>query len=48
MTDKEILDKYIVLDKSNLTDSEKTELGDMIYKYKDAFSPRVTLETAQA
>ena len=38
MTDREILDKYIDIDKSCLTDSEKTEVRDMIYKYKDAVS----------
>ena len=32
MTDKEILDKYIDLDKSCLTESEKKEVRDMIYK----------------
>ena len=40
MTDREILDTYIDLDKSCLTDSEKTEIRGMIYKCKDAFSPR--------
>ena len=40
MTNREILDKYIDLDKSCLTDSEKTEVRDMVYKYKDAFSLR--------
>ena len=40
MTDKEILDKYIDLDKSCLTESEKKEVRDMIYKYMDAFSLR--------
>ena len=40
MTDREILDKYIYLDKSCLAESEKKELRDMIYKYKDAFSLR--------
>ena len=40
MTDKEILDKYIDLDKSCLTDTEKMQVRDMIYKYKDAFSLR--------
>ena len=38
MTDKEILDKYRDLDKSCLSESEKKEVRDMIYKYKDAFS----------
>ena len=45
MTDREILDKYIDLDKSCLTDSEKAEVKDMIYKYKDAFSLRDELGT---
>ena len=40
MTDKKILDKYIDLDKSCLTELEKKEVRDMIYKYKDAFSLR--------
>ena len=40
MTDREILEKYIDLDKSCLTESEKKEVRDMIYKYKDAFSLR--------
>ena len=40
MTDKEILDKYLDLDKLCLTESEKKEVRDMIYKYKDAFSLR--------
>ena len=41
----EILDKYIDLDKSCLTDSEKTQVRDMIYKYKDAFSLRDEIGT---
>ena len=32
MTDKEILDNYINLDKSCLTDIEKKEARDMLYK----------------
>ena len=40
MTDKEILDKYVGLDSSCLTDSEKMQVGDMIYEYNDAFSLR--------
>ena len=38
MSDREILHKYIDLDKSFLTDSEKTQIMDMLYKYKDTFS----------
>ena len=34
MTDREILDKHIDLDRSCLTDSEKTQVRDMIYKYR--------------
>ena len=45
MTDREIPYKYIDLDKSCLTDSEKTEVRDMIYKYKDAFSLRHEIVT---
>ena len=45
MTDKEILDKYIDLEKSCLTDSEKMQVRDMIYKYKDAFSLRDEIGT---
>ena len=37
MTDKEILDKYINLDNSCLTKIEKTQVRDVLYKYKDAF-----------
>ena len=40
MTDKEILDKYIDLDKSYLTELERREVRDIIYQYKDAFSLR--------
>ena len=45
MTDKGILDKYIDLDKSCFTESEKREARDMIYKYKDAFSLRDEIGT---
>ena len=40
MSDKEILDRYVDLDKSCLTDKEKKQVMDMLYKYKDAFSFR--------
>ena len=46
MTDKEILDKYIDLDKSGLTDKEKKQVMDMLYKYKDAFSLRDEIGTS--
>ena len=40
MMDREILDKYIHLDNSCLTKVEKTQVRDLLYKYKDAFSLR--------
>ena len=40
MTDREILDKYINLDNSCLTKIKKTQVRDLLYKYKDAFSLR--------
>ena len=38
MMDREILEKYIDLENSCLTDKEKKEVMDMICKYKGAFS----------
>ena len=38
--DREILDKYVNLDNSCLTKTEKTPVRDLLYKYKDAFSLR--------
>ena len=35
MSDRKILDKYVDLDKSCLTDEEKKQILDMLYKYKD-------------
>ena len=40
MMDKEMLDKYIDLDKSCLIEKEKREVMEMLYKYKEAFSLR--------
>ena len=40
MTDREILEKYIKLDNTCLTEKEKGEVMDMLYKYKEAFSSR--------
>ena len=40
MTGREILKKYIDLEKSCLTDKEKKQVKDMLYKYKQAFSLR--------
>ena len=45
MTDREILDKYIDLDMSCLSESEKKDVRDTIYKYKDAFSLRDEIGT---
>ena len=40
MTDREILEKYINLNNTCLTEKEKEEVRDMLYKYKEAFSLR--------
>ena len=40
MSDREILDKYVDLDKSCLSDLEKKQVMGMLYKYKDAFNLR--------
>ena len=40
MSDRGILEKYVDLEKSCLTDNEKNEGIDMLYKYKEAFSSR--------
>ena len=45
MTDKEIFDKYIDLDKSCQMDTEKKQVMDMLYKYKDAFNLRDEIGT---
>ena len=45
MSDGEILEKYVDLDKSCLTDAEKKEIMDMLYKYKDTFSLRDVIVT---
>ena len=45
MSDSEILDKYIDLDKSCLLDSEKKQVMDMLYKYKGTFSLRDEMGT---
>ena len=38
MTDQEILDKYIDLEKSCLTEKEKKEVMKMLYRYEEVFS----------
>ena len=45
MTDKAILKKYIDLYKSCLTENERKEVTDMLYKYKEAFSLRDEIGT---
>ena len=40
MTDREKLDKYVNLNNSCLTKVEKTQVRDLLYQYKDAFSLR--------
>ena len=45
MTDMEILEKYMDLEKSCLTEKEKMEVMDMLYKYKEAFSLRDEIGT---
>ena len=40
MNDREILDRYMNLDNLCLTKTEKTQVRDLLYKYKDAFSLR--------
>ena len=39
-SDREILDKDVDLDKSCMTDVEKKQFTDMLYKFKDTFSLR--------
>ena len=45
MTDKEILEKHKNLDDSCLIKSEKTQVKDMIYEYREAFSIRDEIGT---
>ena len=45
MTDREILEKHINLDSSCLTESEKTQVRNMIYEYREAFSLRDEIGT---
>ena len=40
MTDREILDKYIDLDRTCLTGAKKEEVRDLLYELKDTFSLR--------
>ena len=45
MTDQEILDNYIDLEKSCLTKKEKKEVMKMLYKYREAFILRDEIVT---
>ena len=45
MTDRVILEKYINFDNTYLTEKEKKEIMDMLYKYKEAFSLRDEIGT---
>ena len=45
MSEREILEKYVDLDKLCLKDTEKKQVRDMLYKYKDAFSLRDEIGT---
>ena len=45
MTDGEIVEKYINLDNLCLTETEKVQLRDMIYKYREAFGLRDEIGT---
>ena len=45
MSDREILQKYIDLENSCLTDKGRKEVMDMLYKYKEAFSLRDEIGT---
>ena len=45
MTDREVLEKYINLDNRCLTEKEKKEIMDRLYKYKEVFSLRDEIGT---
>ena len=45
MSDREILEKYINLDNTCLSEEEKKEVLGMLYKYKEAFSLRDEIVT---
>ena len=45
MTDKEILDKYINLKDSCLNETERNQVMEMLYEYKDVFSLRDEIGT---
>ena len=45
MTDQEILNKYIHSEKLCLTEKEKKQVMEMLYKYKEVFSLRDEIGT---
>ena len=45
MTGRKILEKHINLDDSCLTESEKTQVRDLIYEYREAYSLRDEIGT---
>ena len=45
MSNREILEKYINLDNTYLTEEEKREVMDMLCRYKEAFSLRDEIGT---
>ena len=45
MSDSKILEIYVDLEKSCLTDKEKNQVMDMLYKYKEAFILRDEIGT---
>ena len=47
MSDREILEKYVDFRNSCLTDNEKNQVKDMLYKYKEVFSLRDEIGTCQ-
>ena len=46
MTDRKILEKYIDLERTCLTEKDKKEVMYMVYKYKEAFSLRSEIGTS--
>ena len=45
MSEREILEMYVDLEKSCLTDTEKKQVMDMLYKHKEALSLRNKIGT---
>ena len=45
MSDRERLEKYVNLENSCLTDKEKNQVMDMLYKYKEVFNLRNEIGT---